>query len=223
MPGNSLLIIDSNRSTLEMTSDYLKSEGFSVIADTDADSALSGLESGVIDAAICSSQACLEKLVSLSVPVIVYTDRGSIDDKIRAYEAGCDDYLVYPCDIRELKLRINACLKRTSRDVNMVLDYSPLSMNIKTREVFLDGKNVRLTNREFEILSYLAETPNKTVSIKEIYSNVWGDDTECDNHLVMVNVSYIRKKFSVILPDIDFISTKWGVGYYFAYPPVKNR
>lgn len=102
------------------------------------------------------------------------------------------------------------------------MEFKPLLINIKTREVTIKDQPVHFTNREFDILRLLAETPNVIVPFSKIYSHVWGDDTPCDNHLVMVNISYMRKKMEKIAPEITFVKTEWGIGYSFAYPPVKN-
>ena len=224
MSRNTLVLIDSNKETLSRTDSFLRSEGYDVISTSGADKLAELFEKNKADAVVLSDAEIQPIVRSFTdVPVIIYTESSSIDDKARAYENGCDDYLVRPCDVRELVLRVNACIKRSLKVNDMLLEFPPLSLNIRTREVFLSGKFVKLTNREFEILALLAETPNKTISIKEIYSVVWGEDTPCDNHLVMVNVSYIRKKFDKILPDVNFINTRWGIGYSFAYPPVKSK
>ena len=222
MSQRSLLVIDSNRTDRANTESFLRSEGFEVVSAEDMRSAAELSGTGSFDAVICSESFSKEDIMRYKdVPVIVFTGKSSIEDKISAYENGCDDYLVRPCDMTELLLRLTACLRRYSD--NMIIDYSPLVMNLKTREVTLSGKVIKLTNREFEILTFLSERPNSIVSIREIYDEVWGTDTECDSHLVMVNVSYIRKKLSAVLPDVEFISTKWGVGYFFAYPPAVSR
>ena len=180
----------------------------------------SDIENDNADMIICGNNVDIMTIRLVSgMPVMVLSASGSINDKIKAYKAGCDDYIVWPCDPIEIGLRVGACVNRIRRSEKLVMDFPPLSINIKTREVFLCGKEVRLTNREFEILSLLAETPNKVVSIKDIFNKVWDDNAPCDNHLVMVNVSYIRKKFAKIAPGLSFLKTHWGHGYTFEYPP----
>lgn len=155
-----------------------------------------------------------------AVPVIIYSNEDTLGDKTAGYKAGCDDYLSGKADPAELILHVSSLIKRSKKSENILVEFPPLVMNLKTREVTLDGREIKLTNREFEIIYLLAETPNKTVSISDIYKKVWGEDTPCDNHLVMVNISYIRKKFEKTLPGTNFIRTSWGVGYSFAYPPL---
>ena len=140
----------------------------------------------------------------------------------KGLQAGADDYITKPYSLPELSLRIKAHIKRNMKSEGFLMEFKPLLINIKTREVTIKDQPVHFTNREFDILRLLAETPNVIVPFSKIYSHVWGDDTPCDNHLVMVNISYMRKKMEKIAPEITFIKTEWGIGYSFAYPPVKN-
>ena len=144
------------------------------------------------------------------------------EDVIKGFTVGADDYITKPYSLPELSLRINVHIKRNMKSEGFLVEYPPLKINIKTREVTLKEKPLHLTNREFDILCLLAETPNVIVPFTRIYSHVWGDDSPCDNHLVMVNISYLRKKMEKIAPEITFVKTEWGIGYSFAYPPVKN-
>ena len=153
-------------------------------------------------------------------PVIIYSDKDTLEDKIKGYSAGCDDYLSGSADVRELELHVSSLIRRSLKSSNTIVEFPPLTMDLKTREVTLNGAEIKFTNREFEILYFLAETPNKTVPIQEIYKRVWGENTPCDSHLVMVNISYIRKKLEAVMPGAAFVKTEWGTGYSFKYPPV---
>ncbi|MBR6960465.1 MAG: response regulator transcription factor [Clostridiales bacterium] len=222
-----LVLLDDQEKSVKI-SKYLKDAGFKSAGASnlaDAEKLISGED---IDLVITDDKVGVTKrfmhigiIRSLTAaPVIIYSAKASIIDKTSGYEAGCDDYLSGTADIEELMLHVSSLIRRARKSDNILVEFPPLTMNLKTREVTLDGKPVKLTNREFEIVYLLAETPNKTVGISEIYKKVWGEDTPCDNHLVMVNISYIRKKFEKILPDRSFIKTSWGVGYSFTYPPV---
>ncbi|MBP5261006.1 MAG: response regulator transcription factor [Clostridiales bacterium] len=223
MYGKTLIVIDSDLASLAKTEEYLSKAGCNVLSANSTENAVSILKDSSVDCIVCSIFDAQSQVRAVSdAPLIFLTENSDISSKTAAYEAGCDDYLVRPCDLAELVLRIGACTKRVLKSTDMLVEFSPLVMNIKTREVTLCGHEVRLTNREFEILSFLAETPNKTISIKDVYVRVWGDESDCDSHLVMVNISYIRKKLGKVAPDLDFVNTRWGVGYSFAYPPVRK-
>ena len=223
MYGKTLIVIDSDLASLAKTEEYLSKAGYNVLSADSTENAVSILNDSPVDCIVCSLFEAQSQVRAVSdAPLIFLTEKSDISSKTAAYEAGCDDYLVRPCDLAELVLRIGACTKRVLKSTDMLVEFSPLVMNIKTREVTLCGQEIRLTNREFEILSFLAETPNKTISIKDVYARVWGNESDCDSHLVMVNVSYIRKKLGKVAPDLDFVNTRWGVGYSFAYPPVSK-
>ena len=167
-------------------------------------------------------QICKAIREKSQVPIIFLTAKDQQEDVISGFKVGADDYITKPYSLPELSLRINVHIKRSMKSEGFLVEYPPLRINIKTREVTLKEKPLHLTNREFDILCLLAETPNVIVPFTRIYSHVWGDDSPCDNHLVMVNISYLRKKMEKIAPEITFVKTEWGIGYSFAYPPVKN-
>ena len=209
----------------------LKESGFEVLVVSDTALVSDSVQKFKPDAVIgeASSEGTYDySILSLvrtisDVPFICYTNSESIDDMENAYKFGCDDFISVNTDDRITLLRIFACIKRSGKSKGFVVEFPPLTMDIRTRDVYLNGQYVKLTNREFEILNFLAETPNQTISIQDVYREVWGSDTPCDNHLVMVNISYLRKKFEKVLPGKEFIKTQWGVGYSFAYPPIDTN
>ncbi|HOO61962.1 MAG TPA: response regulator transcription factor, partial [Bacillota bacterium] len=157
-----------------------------------------------------------------AAPIIFLSAKDQLEDKITGFKVGGDDYMTKPYSLPELSVRIAAHIRRSLTRDGFLMEFPPLSLNVKTREVLLNDKPVHLTNREFDILRLLAETPNVIVPFTRIYSHVWGDDGLCDNHLVMVNISYLRKKMEKAAPDVLFVKTEWGSGYSFAYPPIRN-
>ncbi|MBR2523018.1 MAG: response regulator transcription factor [Clostridiales bacterium] len=231
MKRQTIYIINKDKHIRNQARDFLNNLGYSASAFASAADATSDINNQTVDMIVTDISTDKDKphtIISTmreytDAPVIIYTSDDSIDSKIKAYRSGCDDYLSTSCDIRELELRIKACAKRALKNSNLVIDYSPLMINIKTREVTINGESIKLTNREFEILNLLVDTPNKTISIGEIYAKVWGDDLPCDSHIVMVNISYLRKKMEKVMPDMSFIKTEWGVGYSFSYPPIELK
>jgi len=228
MNKSTVLVLFDDQEKSGKISKYLKDAGFNAVIAANLGDAEKLIPGGNIDLIITDDKVGVTKRFShigvfralTAAPVIIYSAKASILDKTSGYEAGCDDYLSGTADIEELMLHVSSLIRRAKKSDNILVEFPPLAMNLKTREVTLDGKEVKLTNREFEIVYLLAETPNKTVNISEIYKKVWGENTPCDNHLVMVNISYIRKKFEKVLPNKSFIRTSWGVGYSFTYPPI---
>ena len=230
MAQHKILLVDDDTDILEINRSFLASEGYDVytattIAQTMEKIQVVNFDCIVLDVMLPDGNAFeLPPRIQVycKAPIIFLTAKEDVDDKITGFKAGADDYITKPYSLPELSLRINAHIKRNLKSEGFLMEFSPLKINIKTREVTLKDEAVHLTNREFDILRLLAETPNVIVPFSRIYSQVWGDDSPCDNHLVMVNISYLRKKMEKIAPEITYVKTEWGIGYSFAYPPVKN-
>ena len=230
MAQHKILLVDDDTDILEINRSFLTSEGYDVytatsVAQTMEKVQVINFDCIVLDVMLPDGSAFeLPPRIQVycKAPIIFLTAKEDVDDKITGFKAGADDYITKPYSLPELSLRINAHIKRNLKSEGFLMEFSPLKINIKTREVTLKDEAVHLTNREFDILRLLAETPNVIVPFSRIYSKVWGDDSPCDNHLVMVNISYLRKKMEKIAPEITYVKTEWGIGYSFAYPPVKN-
>ena len=230
MAQHKILLVDDDTDILEINKAFLESEGYEVVTATSVATTmekvqLHNFDCNVLDVMLPDGRAYeLPQRIQVysSAPIIFLTARDQVEDKIQGFQVGADDYITKPYSLPELSLRINAHIRRNLKSEGFLMEFPPLKINIKTREVSIKDQPVHLTNREFDILRLLAETPNVIVPFSRIYSHVWGDDTACDNHLVMVNISYLRKKMEKIAPEITFVKTEWGIGYSFAYPPVKN-
>ena len=230
MAQHKILLVDDDTDILEINRAFLESEGYEVvtattIAQTMEKVQLHNFDCIVLDVMLPDGSAFeLPPKIAVysSAPIIFLTAREQAEDKITGFQSGADDYITKPYSLPELALRINAHIRRNMKSEGFLMEFPPLKINIKTREVTLKDSPVHLTNREFDILRLLAETPNVIVPFSRIYSHVWSDVSPCDNHLVMVNISYLRKKMEKIAPEITFVKTEWGIGYSFAYPPVKN-
>lgn len=225
-----LLLVDDDSDILEINKAFLEGEGYEIVTATTIASTMEKVQSNKFDCIVLDvmlpdgSAFDLPEMIApfCSSPIIFLTAKEQLEDKIQGFKVGADDYITKPYSLPELSLRINAHIKRNNKSEGFIMEFPPLLLNIKTREVTLKDAPVHLTNREFDILRLLAETPNVIVPFARIYSHVWGDDTACDNHLVMVNISYLRKKMEKIAPEVTFVKTEWGIGYSFAYPPVRN-
>ncbi|HVW60391.1 MAG TPA: response regulator transcription factor [Puia sp.] len=147
--------------------------------------------------------------------VIMLTCMNTLENKIEGYDAGADDYLVKPFEFRELLLKIRAVLKRTPGQplpVGRMLRAADLEMNLDNKEVHRDGKRIRLTAKEFQLLEYLMRNKNRVVSRADLAINVWDVDFNTNTNVIDVYISYVRNKI-----DRDFeyklIQTQVGMGY----------
>lgn len=149
------------------------------------------------------------------LPIIMLTALGTTDDKVEGFDAGADDYLVKPFEIRELLVRIRALLKRNKRIVNHtgnVLKYADLEMNLHTKLVKRNGVEINLTPKEFNLLEYMLHNTERVLSRVEIAEKVWNTHFDTGTNFIDVYINYLRKKV-----DKDFnkklIHTKSGMGF----------
>lgn len=155
-------------------------------------------------------------------PIIMVTAREEEIDKVLGLELGADDYITKPYSVRELLARIKANLRRSSteqteysKNGSGILNIGRLSINRERYEVTKDGKPIELTRREFELLLFLAEQPEKIFSRETLLKQVWGFEYFGDVRTVDVTVRRLREKVEDNSSQPDYIVTKRGLGYYF--------
>lgn len=148
-------------------------------------------------------------------PVIILSALSETEDKISALDSGADDYLVKPFHFKELLSRINA-LSRRSKYIHQesndnTFSAGDIEVNLDKFETFVGDREIKLSPREFKLLSYLLENKNKVLSRTKILDAVWGIDYDSHTNIVDVYISYLRSKIGV--PDNERIMTTKGVGY----------
>jgi len=148
------------------------------------------------------------------VPIIMLTALGTTDDKITAFDAGADDYLVKPFAFRELLVRIRALLKRSQYGMptGNILRIADLEMNLDSKEVTRNGENIPLTAKEFQLLEYFIRNKNRVVSRADIAQNVWEIDFDTGTNVIDVYVNFLRKKIDKNF-EPKLIRTQVGMGY----------
>ena len=154
------------------------------------------------------------------VPIVMLTAKGEDMDKILGLEYGADDYITKPFNILEVKARIKAIMRRTSKKevsapVTKVITKGELKIDCKSRRVFSGDRELNLTAKEFDLLELLATNPNKVYSRENLLNIVWGYEYPGDARTVDVHIRRLREKIEVNPSDPKYVYTKWGVGYYF--------
>ena len=158
-----------------------------------------------------------------NVPIIMLTAKGDDMDKILGLEYGADDYITKPFNILEVKARIKAIMRRTEprrimgevTSAPKVVESGEMRLDCEGRRAYIDGKEIGLTAKEFEVLELLMLNPNKVYSRESLLQLVWGTDYPGDVRTVDVHIRRLREKIEQNPSEPKYVHTKWGVGYYF--------
>ncbi len=164
-------------------------------------------------------EVCRKIRENSMVPIIILTAKGEDTSKVLGLEYGADDYLTKPFNILELKARIKAIFRRVNLKENVVhtniLNIDDFTINTLGRKVSLNGEEINLTAKEFDLLLLLATNPGKIYSREELLETIWGYEYFGDVRTVDVHVRRLREKIENNSSQPEYILTKWGVGYYF--------
>ncbi|RXJ03878.1 DNA-binding response regulator [Anaerobacillus alkaliphilus] len=169
-------------------------------------------------------EVCQEIRKSKATPIIMLTAKGEEANRVQGFEAGTDDYIVKPFSPREVVLRVKALLRRSSSTKFLqtetsskdVLVFPHLTIDNDAHRVSVDGAEISLTPKEYELLFYLAQSPDKVFAREQLLKDVWNYEFFGDLRTVDTHIKRLREKLNRISPDAAaMISTVWGVGYKF--------
>lgn len=220
--GIKILVVEDDRNILQILKLYLEKTGYSVITCERGDTAFDTFEKTqpaivLLDVMLpgCDGYEVLTRIRKISnTPVIMLTAKGDILDKVNGLEAGADDYIPKPFDIKELLARIRAVLRRVPEEENLKkVVKGNLSVSLDTYEVKLDGKRIEMPPKELEVLYFLACHEGKVFSREQLLEQVWGFDYFGDSRTVDVHIKRIREK--LMAAKGWQIRTVWSVGYKF--------
>lgn len=157
-----------------------------------------------------------------TMPIIVLSAKVGVADRVNVLRLGADDFIPKPFDNDEVLARVEAQLRR-SRSFSQptgcaALTCGPLSLDRDSHIAAVDGAEVPLTTREFDILALLMTSPKRAFSRAQIYESVWGEDFIGDDNTVNVHVSNLRAKLARAAPGREFVKTVWGIGFKMAEP-----
>ena len=156
----------------------------------------------------------------ISTPVMIVSGRNEDYDSLYGLSLGADDYITKPFNILEVKARIKAIMRRAGSDHEekekaKSIEVGDLRMDCEGRRVFIAGREINLTAKEFDLLELLAKNPDKVYSRENLLNIVWGYDYPGDVRTVDVHIRRLREKIETNPSDPKYVYTKWGVGYYF--------
>ena len=203
----------------------LTAAGYSVDAAADGAQALDDLDGVDYDAIVLD--VMMPRVDGLTVlrtlrsrgddtPVLLLTARDAIDHRVEGLDAGADDYLVKPFEMKELMARINAVLRRSEipDDTKKRLTFDKLVIDLDSYELLVDGKKIDTPPKELELLYHLASTPNRVYTRNQLLDEVWGFDYFGDSRTVDVHIKRLREKVEGVSDQWE-LKTVWGVGYKF--------
>jgi DNA-binding response OmpR family regulator len=223
-PMNKILIIEDEQRVANLLRRGLEEMGYLSFVAYDAEMGLRLFRSGVYDLII--SDIVLPKMSGFelvkeikdqnkNIPVIMLTALGATDDKLEGFDAGADDYMVKPFDIRELEARIRVLLKRKILDgaqQETRLNYADLQVNLLTKTVCRNKQEIKLTPKEFNLLVYMMRNSERVLSRAEIAEKVWNTHFDTGTNFIDVYINYLRKKIDRDF-DTKLIHTKPGMGF----------
>ncbi len=220
-----VLVVDDEPIVRDVVVRYLQRDGFDTLEAGDGDAARSIIESGAADIVVLDVMLpgtdglslCRWIRAGSDLPVIMLTARGEAADRIVGLEIGADDYVTKPFSPRELAIRVRNVLRRAEGPQPAVetLSFDGLTIDGKTREVTLDGVQVRLTGKEFDLLYFLASNPREVFSRTQLMDRVWGYEAAFDTGTVTVHIRRLRSKIERNPSMPLHLETLWGVGYRF--------
>lgn len=220
-----ILIIEDDQAIAELERDYLEADNFAVEIAADGKSGLQNALDKDFDLIVLDImlpkmdgfQVCRELRKQKEIPILMVSARQEDVDKIRGLGLGADDYVIKPFSPSELVARVKAHIARYERlsgkTANEKIEIGDLRIEIQAHRVFIKDKEIILTNKEFELLAFLAENKGIVFSKEILFERIWGLEAAGDTATVMVHVNRLREKIEPEPTKPTYIETVWGVGY----------
>lgn len=224
-----VLVVDDEKLIVKGIKFSLEQDGMEVDCAYDGEEALEYARKNEYD--IVLLDLMLPKIDGMSVcqqirefsdmPIIMLTAKGDDMDKIMGLEYGADDYITKPFNILEVKARMKVIMRRTGKSAKKAeqsryIESGDLKMDKDGRRLYICGKEVNLTAKEFDVLELLVLNPNKVYGRDDLLNIIWGYDYPGDARTVDVHIRRLREKIEAVPSEPKYVHTKWGVGYYYA-------
>ena len=222
MSDTTVLIVDDEARMRKLIKDFLAQKGFGILEAADGEEALKVFEENQNKINLILLDVMMPKLDGWSVlrqirqtskvPIIMLTARGEEQDELFGFELGVDEYIAKPFSPKILVARVEAILKRTQPEESKLKDYGGIVIDAEGRTVTVDGKQIEMSLREYELLKYLVDNKNIALSRDKILNNVWNYDYYGDSRTIDSHIKKIRHKLG---KKGKYIETIRGIGYKF--------
>lgn len=220
-----ILVVDDEALLVKGICYNLRNDGYEVLTGSNGLDAVRIVKESQVDLVVLDVmmpemdglEACRSIRSFSDVPIILLTAKADDMDKLLGFEHGADDYLTKPFNILELKARIRAWLRRSTRQEEKKEEIScgAIRLDCVGRNAYRDGELAELTAKEFDLVDLLIRNPNRVYSREALLDTIWGFDFQGDIRTVDVHIRRIREKLERNPAEPEHIMTKWGVGYYF--------
>ncbi len=226
MTGQRILVVDDEPQILRALGTTLRGAGYAVETAATAEQALTAAaahppEAVILDLVLPDGNGidvCRELRRWSDAPVIVLSAVGEEREKVAALDAGADDYVTKPFGVDELLARLRAALRRVATSSDPVIELDGLRIDVAERIVTADGKRVKLSPHEFDLLRVLAQNQGKLLTHKMLLREVWGPAYQVEAHYLHVYVSHLRRKIEPDPASPRYLLTEPGAGYRLVDP-----
>ena len=224
-----ILIIEDEEAIAELEKDYLELSGFEVIISNRGDLGLEKALNENFDLIILDLmlpevdgfEICRQVRDTKNTPIIMVSAKKDDIDKIRGLGLGADDYMTKPFSPSELVARVKAHMDRYNRLIgstaqkNDIIEIRGIKIDKTARRVWVNGEETSFTTKEFDLLTFLAQNPNRVFTKEELFREIWDMESVGDIATVTVHIKKIREKIEYNNAKPQYIETIWGVGYRF--------
>lgn len=223
-----VLVVDDEKLIVKGIRFSLEQDGMEVDCAYDGEEALEKIKGKEYDIVLLDImlpkldgfEVCQQVREFSDVPILMLTAKGDDMDKILGLEYGADDYITKPFNILEVKARIKAITRRTTKSAqkkkdDSVIKASDMTLDTDSKRLHIKDQEINLTSKEFDVLELLVKNPDKVYSREKLLQIVWGSQYPGDVRTVDVHIRRLREKIEANPSDPKYVHTKWGVGYYF--------
>ena len=223
-----VLVVDDEKLIVKGVRFSLEQDGMEVDCAYDGEEALEKIKANEYDIVLLDImlpkldgfEVCQQVREFSDVPILMLTAKGDDMDKILGLEYGADDYITKPFNILEVKARIKAITRRTTKSSKQkkdaaIIKASDMTLDTDSKRLHIREKEINLTSKEFDVLELLVKNPDKVYSREKLLQLVWGSQYPGDVRTVDVHIRRLREKIETNPSDPKYVHTKWGVGYYF--------
>ena len=223
-----ILVCDDDKEIVKAIEIYLNKEGYNVLKTYNGEEALKVLKNNTIHLVILDIMMPVKDGIETlneirkteSIPVIMLSAKSEDEDKIKGLNLGADDYVTKPFNPLELIARVNSGIRRYTKLGNIdsnenknIYKTGDLIIDDDLKKVIVEGKEVKLTPTEYNILKFLTKNKGNVYSIEKIYENVWNDEAYAAENIIAVHIRHIREKIEINPKEPKYLKVIWGIGY----------